>query len=893
MKLTAVLGAFVTLISFISAGVHAQSDVYIRDASNDTGAEPYAGNHPIYLSPDIWVRTSADVNYSPYPFSTSDLVNGLPPWAVFPPGQTVLHENPEYRDSKTGRPNYVYVQIHNRGNAASSGTERLRLYQAKAGTGLSWPAAWVDNMANACGQDLLHGIEVTKPRRNALNVSQAEFDRYTNAVSAISTNPSLRYSDGTQYWQKQQQIHVDLGNPIHGNPGFLPWHREMVNRYEERLKEHDPLVTLLYWDWTQNPATVINRGFIGSANGNFNFGGVALERNIPGDANISFGSCTFDSDATLLSAPYDLYENFNVRLEEGGGPIGGNHNCGHVYIGGMSPNPNPPPNWLIDGEMSSPAVSAQDPFFFMHHTNVDRLWATWQREDADPAKVDTASAYDGETSHATITGTYAPWDGTTATDPWTPMQNTPKNGLDRSILYPPVYDTAPVNIPVLQPGQSVVIEIPWYPPNVNSFNCAGDAGHFCLLARIETQTAAPFGMTVAEGTNLGTNTRNNNNIAWKNLTIVDNEFEPLFFRTGTVVHNFFDVEYWFTIRLVDRTAGRPFFLHEFADLALVLPRDVLERLWQGKYTLQDLEMGEIKGIDQPVLRITGKEPALRLSLKPDERVSVQFVAQLRDDHVHKALLEEPFHFDIEQTLDLPEEFIGLRDKYGAEVGGVRFTLDFNRLQHRQESGDKPFSPANFDIQLRSDLAERLLKLTNTRPEVLHLSPGEPFTLTISQNEGGRDAQMLSVNIGEALRFEEPGVHRVIVEERRDDGTTTRRERRVLVSENIPPQVVISEPGTAVQARVGEELQILANAIPAFGRDIKLVTLHTKEDTSFLTSFNLPRSEDSPAIATAEGQGPYKFTYIPETPGMHMLQLGALDDKGVLGTSEHIMIMVRE
>lgn len=55
---------------------------------------------------------------------------------------------------------------------------------------------------------------------------------------------------------------------------------------------------------------------------------------------------------------------------------------------------------------------------------------------------------------------------------------------------------------------SKVLEYEWTPT-------AG--GHFCLLARLESPDDP---MTFTEGTNVNVNTRNNNNIAWKNVTVV-------------------------------------------------------------------------------------------------------------------------------------------------------------------------------------------------------------------------------------------------------------------------------------------------------------------------------------------------------------------------------------
>lgn len=81
-------------------------------------------------------------------------------------------------------------------------------------------------------------------------------------------------------------------------------------------------------------------------------------------------------------------------------------------------------------------------------------------------------------------------------------------------------------IPVIQPGGSAIIEFAWQPPNpaiyapigTDPIFWANEPWHFCLLARILTP-ADP--MTFVETTNLYANVKNNNNIIWKNLTVVD------------------------------------------------------------------------------------------------------------------------------------------------------------------------------------------------------------------------------------------------------------------------------------------------------------------------------------------------------------------------------------
>jgi hypothetical protein len=61
----------------------------------------------------------------------------------------------------------------------------------------------------------------------------------------------------------------------------------------------------------------------------------------------------------------------------------------------------------------------------------------------------------------------------------------------------------------LPPGNDTEIVVPWNPPGT---------GHFCLLSRIDTGQDP---MTFVEVASVNTNTKNNNNIAWKNTNVVD------------------------------------------------------------------------------------------------------------------------------------------------------------------------------------------------------------------------------------------------------------------------------------------------------------------------------------------------------------------------------------
>ena len=85
-------------------------------------------------------------------------------------------------------------------------------------------------------------------RRNVAKISQAERDRFRDAIVALD---GMAYPDGVSFWDKQDAIHQ--ATHVHGGPAFVPWHRELCNRFEALLQQVDPTVALHYWDWTTDP----------------------------------------------------------------------------------------------------------------------------------------------------------------------------------------------------------------------------------------------------------------------------------------------------------------------------------------------------------------------------------------------------------------------------------------------------------------------------------------------------------------------------------------------------------------------------------------------------------------------------------------------------------------
>jgi hypothetical protein len=88
-------------------------------------------------------------------------------------------------------------------------------------------------------------------RRNVATVSAQERARLRDAIVQLHQHfyPGSRNdtpTGGVSWWFKQDEIHAH--SHVHGCPAFVPWHREIVNRFEELIRQIDPQLSLHYWD---------------------------------------------------------------------------------------------------------------------------------------------------------------------------------------------------------------------------------------------------------------------------------------------------------------------------------------------------------------------------------------------------------------------------------------------------------------------------------------------------------------------------------------------------------------------------------------------------------------------------------------------------------------------
>ncbi len=111
-----------------------------------------------------------------------------------------------------------------------------------------------------------------------------------------------------------------------------------------------------------------------------------------------------------------------------------------------------------------------------------------------------------------------------------------------------------VLVPPINPGDSVIVSVPWFPPSPSNYTYATalntyktfDKLNICLLARLEHCEQYPHKMTFNEdlNTSVVANVSRNNNIATKNFEVVDKDVDSDGGVTGgTVITTFPQTSY--------------------------------------------------------------------------------------------------------------------------------------------------------------------------------------------------------------------------------------------------------------------------------------------------------------------------------------------------------------
>jgi hypothetical protein len=313
-------------------------------------------------------------------------------------------------------------------------------------------------------------------RRNIAHVDPAERAMLRDALIELNQRkyPGSRNDalpGGVSWWFKMDEIHQ--ATHVHRGPEFLPWHREVVNYMESQLRLINPQLSMHYWDWTQDPRSIPNANLGGGVTGTLNlfsadfmgYGGASL--NLIGAPWQTAGYYVPGANphrdgvgGTAADPPVAVNRSVN------GLPIGSDN--GVITAGDYAVMRN-----LLEAShdamhgfvnMGGQHISFRDPFVFLLHSNVDRLFAKWQTNPTHLERVDPATVYGSEANLDVLVSGHIqnvnhniePWSSGHGefndARPWAApeSQGIARNYKHPSIVFPPCYDTNDTAIPLVQ-----------------------------------------------------------------------------------------------------------------------------------------------------------------------------------------------------------------------------------------------------------------------------------------------------------------------------------------------------------------------------------------------------------------------------------------------------------
>ena len=187
-----------------------------------------------------------------------------------------------------------------------------------------------------------------------------QFAPFVSAVRTMQANGNASDPASWQFWADVHQ-----GYCPHGQPYFLAWHRAYLALFERRLQLVSGVadLTLPYWDYYS--ASTIPAEFTQGTPANNPLFHPRLNTNVS-------AALAYDAFAgTVLNFAHGAANAFEPKVESMP------HNRVHSIIG---------------RDMVS-YQSPRDPIFWLHHANIDRLWAAWVAAGSGRTMPAKASSY--------------------------------------------------------------------------------------------------------------------------------------------------------------------------------------------------------------------------------------------------------------------------------------------------------------------------------------------------------------------------------------------------------------------------------------------------------------------------------------------------------------------
>lgn len=232
-------------------------------------------------------------------------------------------------------------------------------------------------------------------RREVRSAPASTLEAYAKAVKAMKERPP---SDPTS-WEYQASIHGNEAEPAqplwnqckHGTWYFLAWHRMYLYYFELIVRDAVRAIggpddwAIPYWNYGLDGVNAsLPEDFRDPTNPDGSPNPLYVAERAPGVNGGAVLPKAATSDAVALARP-DF-----VGVAEFGGGVAPPNQQFWSQTGRIEQTPHNVVHSLLGGQgwMGNPDEAAKDPIFWLHHANIDRIWAVWNGE----GKVDPSEA---------------------------------------------------------------------------------------------------------------------------------------------------------------------------------------------------------------------------------------------------------------------------------------------------------------------------------------------------------------------------------------------------------------------------------------------------------------------------------------------------------------------
>lgn len=257
------------------------------------------------------------------------------------------------------------------------------------------------------------------------------YDALLKAVRLMKANPNAADPNSWTYW-----TNIHLSKCPHSTPYFLAWHRGYLYHFERRLRmvSGDSLLVLPYWDYYTYPT-------------------LPAEFTNPNGANpLYVARINTNVRPALTMAPFAPTV---LNFQRG---------ASNAFETLCEDAPHNPVHDLIGGVMATMA-SPEDPIFWLHHANIDRLWVAWVSAGGGRKMPATTSPY---------------WSGNHSYTSTLALARLSTYGTRSTLGYRYAVETMPTRLPLaalaapqIRRVQAGAREMLLSPPPVGTFRIAG------------------------------------------------------------------------------------------------------------------------------------------------------------------------------------------------------------------------------------------------------------------------------------------------------------------------------------------------------------------------------------------------------------------------------------